>query len=87
MQHLHKHLRLFEDDELELRITGAAHVFLMDDDNYRYYREGEEYDYYGGLVRRSPLRLKAPYAGAWHLVIEQAEHGKPLDVVVQIIQG
>jgi hypothetical protein len=87
MQHLHKHLRLFEDDELEIRVTGPAHVFLMDEDNYRSYREGEDFDYYGGLVRRTPLRMRAPRAGPWHLVVEQAEPGRPLDVVVQLIQG
>jgi hypothetical protein len=59
----------------------------MDDDNYRLYRQGEEFDYYGGLSSGRQVSLRVPYAGQWHLVVEQAQPGRGLDVVVQIIQG
>jgi hypothetical protein len=59
----------------------------MDDENYRLYQGGEEYDYFGDLVKRSPYSIDAPAAGYWHLVIEPLVEGVPLTVAVQKIEG
>lgn len=55
---------------VEVRLNYAANVKLMDKDNYKWYREGESYEYYGGHVTRSPYRIKVPYTDYWILVVD-----------------
>ena len=85
MAHLHKTLNLAVGDELRIGLTAAAHVYLMDGENYAAYQEGEEFEYYGETVRRSPYRIGAPGPGVWHLVIEQVDPAESLNVAVELV--
>lgn len=85
MNHLHKYLSLNRNDMLKIHLSSPAHVMLLDDENYTLYKDEKEYDFYGKLAKRSPFAIKAPYAGSWHLVIEQADSRQDLSVNVQII--
>jgi hypothetical protein len=85
MNHLHKYLSLTDYDMLKIHLTSPANVMLMDDENYSLYNDGEEFDYYGKIVKHSPFALLPPHAGDWHLVIEQVDSGQDLAVNVQII--
>ncbi len=85
MNHLHKYLSLTEADMLKIHLTNPAHVMLLDDKNYALYKDEQEYDFYGKLVKRSPFAIRVPHAGSWNLVIEQADSKQDLSVNVQII--
>jgi hypothetical protein len=85
MNHLHKYLALNQRDVLKIHLSNPAQVMLLDDKNYSLYKDEMEYDFYGKLAKRSPFIIKAPHAGNWHLVIEQADSGQDLSVNVQII--
>ena len=85
MNHLHKYLSLSEGDTLKIHLSNPAHVMLLDDNNYSLYKDEEEYDFYGKLAKQSPCMIRAPYAGSWHLVIEQENSRQDLSVNVQIM--
>ena len=85
VKHLHKVLNLTTEDELRIGLTAVAHVYLLDDENYQLYLDEQEFEYYGETAHRSPCRLKAPWAGVWHLAIEPADPADSLNVAVEIV--
>ncbi|WP_367174219.1 DUF1883 domain-containing protein, partial [uncultured Deinococcus sp.] len=42
---------------------NAANVRLLDSSNFGNYRSGRQHRYIGGLIRKSPVRLRIPHAG------------------------
>jgi hypothetical protein len=51
-------------------LTGGANVRLMDNSNFSSYRNGRVYQGFGGLAKRSPVRLDIPHAGHWHVAVD-----------------
>ena len=49
---------------------GAANVRLMSSSNFNSYKAGRQHRYYGGLAKRSPVRLQVPSSGIWHVAID-----------------
>ena len=49
---------------------GAANVRLMSSSNFNSYKAGRRHRYYGGLAKRSPVRLQVPSSGIWHVAID-----------------
>jgi hypothetical protein len=49
---------------IEVTLTNAANVLVMDAANF------ENYRYYGGYVTRSPYRIRPPHSAHWHLAID-----------------
>lgn len=70
MNYLHYDLQLSESDVVVVTLDKQANVQLLDDSNYSKYRRGETFRYYGGLAKKSPVRLQPPHAGHWHLTVD-----------------
>ncbi len=70
MSFLHKEVDLDSDNVVEVTLDRQANVMLLDSSNFQSYRSGRQYNYYGGLAKQSPVRLRPPHAGRWHLVID-----------------
>jgi hypothetical protein len=70
MNFLHYALELSARSVVEVTLDKQANVRLLDDSNFRSYQRGARHTYYGGLTKMSPVRLKPPHAGQWHLVID-----------------
>jgi hypothetical protein len=49
---------------------NAANVRLMDSSDFNNYKSGRSHHYYGGLAERSPVRLRVPHSGNWHVTID-----------------
>ncbi len=88
MEYLHKELDLAQDDIVEVILSGdAANVQLLDPANYQAYREGRQYHYYGGYFPSSPVRIAAPYAGHWHLVIDLGGNAGTVRASVRVLSS
>lgn len=48
----------------------SIHVRVMDDENYRLYRSGEDCRAFQGDVTTSPYRFRVPRDARWHVVID-----------------
>ena len=70
MNFLHYQMQLAADDIVEVTLDKQANVRLLDDTNFGRYQRGERHTYHGGLTKLSPVRLKPPHAGHWHVVID-----------------
>ena len=61
------------DEVIRVHLSGnAANVLVMDDANLRSYREGREYNYWGGYYTQTPVTVKPGL------------HGVPLNVLVNL---
>jgi hypothetical protein len=71
MQFMHNDLgHLSGKEVIEVTLSDAANVRLMDSNNFSSYRNGRQHRYIGGHVNRSPFRLTVSHAGHWHLAID-----------------
>ena len=42
----------------------------MDQSNFNNYKAGRRHRYHGGLVRKSPFRVRVPRSGSWHVTVD-----------------
>lgn len=70
MNFLHYELDLTSGDTVRVTLDKQANVRLLDTQNFQKYRSGQSHNCYGGLAKRSPVFLRAPAAGHWHVVID-----------------
>jgi hypothetical protein len=59
----------------------------MDDFNFERYKRGEQHRYYGGLAKVSPVRLRPPRPGQWHLVIDLGGYSGTVRAEVAKVRG
>ncbi|HEY5041718.1 MAG TPA: DUF1883 domain-containing protein [Verrucomicrobiae bacterium] len=70
MNYLHSEFNLNAGDVVVIELDKQANVRLLDDSNFYRYKAGERHSYFGGLAKKSPIRLAAPNSGHWHLVVD-----------------
>lgn len=89
MNFLHSDLGYLHGGEIiEVTLSGnSANVFLVDSSNFYSYRSGRRYTYYGGHATRSPVHLKTPHAGNWHLVVDMGGYSGSVRAGVRVLPG
>lgn len=87
MNFLNYDLQLDANDVVEVTIDRQANVRLLDEINFLNYRNGERHTYYGGLAKVSPVHLRPPHAGHWHLVIDLGGYAGVVRASVRTIKG
>lgn len=55
---------------VRVEIDSIANVILVDDTGFRAYRNGQQFEYWGGEQRQSPIIFRVPRYGNWHVVID-----------------
>jgi hypothetical protein len=70
MNFLHYDLQLGPGEGVQVTLDKQANVRLLDDSNFERYKRGEQHTYYGGLAKVSPVHLRPPQPGHWHVVID-----------------
>lgn len=73
---------------IEVSLSGnAANVRLMDNQNFNNYKNGRSHRYFGGLVKRSPVRLTIPRSGHWHVTVDLGGLGGSVRSSIRILPG
>lgn len=49
---------------------NAANIRLLDSPNFALYQRGQPHHGFGGQAQASPVRLRVPSSGHWHVVID-----------------
>jgi len=82
---LHTELSLEADDVIQVTLAGdEANVLLLDDDTFAAYRAGQPFrQAAGGHFRQSPVVLRPPRPGTWHVVIDLG--GLPGEVQASVV--
>ncbi len=53
---------------IEVTVSNAANVLVMDESNFQSFKSGRQHRYHGGYYTQSPVIIKVP-SGQWHVVI------------------
>jgi len=87
MNYLHYDLQLNLNDIVEVTLDKQANVRLLDEANFSSYKGGRQHQYYGGLVKKSPFRIRAPHSGHWHVVIDLGGYAGTVRASVNVVRG
>ena len=55
-------------DIWRVELDKAANVFLVDSSNYSAFKSNRRFNYYGGLIERTPHDFVVPRSGRWYIV-------------------
>lgn len=72
---------------VEVKLTAAANVRLMDFSNYNNYKNGRRHHYYGGYVKQSPYRIAIPTSGHWYVTIDLGGYSGTVKHSVRVLPG
>lgn len=70
MDFLHTEFYGSRDDMVLVTLDKQANVMLLDDSSFAAYRQGRTFNYYGGWMAGSPVRLVPPHQGHWNVVVD-----------------
>lgn len=72
---------------VEVCLSAAANVRLLDSSNYNNYKNGRHHRYYGGYVKKSPYRIIVPNSGHWYITIDLGGYSGTVKHSVQVLPG
>lgn len=55
-------------DVWRVELSRAANVFMVDSSNFSAFKSDRAFNYYGGLIERSPHDFVVPRSGRWYIV-------------------
>ena len=70
MDYLHTDFWGGQDHLVVVDLDAQANVCLLSDSDFDAYRHGRSFHYYGGLARETPVRMRPPHHGRWHVVVD-----------------
>lgn len=59
---------------VEVKLSHAADVSLVDQNNFRKYQAGQSYKRYGGYYTKSPVRISIQDSGRWYLIVNGSNY-------------
>jgi hypothetical protein len=87
MNFLHsEYQNLGPENLIEVTLDAQANVTLLDDSNFYRYRSGQNFEYRGGLAKRSPVFMSPPYRGHWHLVVDLGGYAGNVNVGTRLVR-
>ena len=72
---------------VEVQLSAAANVRLMDSSNYSNYKNGRRHRYYGGYVKRSPYKITVPNSTHWYVTIDLGGYAGTVRHSVRVLSG
>lgn len=87
MDFLHSEFQGGPGDVALVTLNRQANVMLLSTSDFHSYREGRQFEYYGGWATQSPVRLSPPYEGRWHVVVDLGNYSGTVRASVQIVRG
>ena len=72
---------------VEVTLTSGANVRLMDSSNFNSYKNGRKHRYYGGLAKKSPIRIPVPNSGHWYVAVDMQGLRGSTNASVRVVPG
>ncbi len=70
MKFVHQREELKEGDMVIIHCSQMCNIRLMNDANFRSYKNGGRHSYHGGAFDRFPARIRVPSDGGWNITID-----------------
>lgn len=61
---------------VEVHLSHASDVFLVDSTNFRYYQSGRNFKYFGGHYTETPVNITVEGNGRWYLIVNGSRQYK-----------
>ena len=88
MKFIHTDLRNRRRGEIvEVTLTRAANVRLMNTSNFNNYKNGRNHTFHGGLAKRSPINIQIPSSGHWHVTVDMQGLRGSTKASVRVLPG
>lgn len=55
---------------VKVELKQASNVFLVDANNFRKYKSGQSYKYFGGYYKSTPVTISVSGSGRWYLIVQ-----------------
>ena len=73
-------------ETIQVELSRAANVRLLDALNFARYRRGQSHRYVGGYVTQSPYLLTVPNGGQWHVVVDLGGYAGRVEASVSVVR-
>ena len=70
MKFVHQREHLNEDDLVVIECSQTCNIRLMNDANFRSFKNGGRHTYHGGAFDRFPAKITVPSTGYWNITID-----------------
>jgi hypothetical protein len=70
MKFIHQREHLNEDDIVIIQASQACNIRLMNDANFRSFKNGGRHTYHGGAFESFPAKITVPSSGFWNITID-----------------
>lgn len=70
MKFIHRRETLHEGDLVIIHCSQMCNIRLMNDANFRAYKNGARHNYHGGAFDRFPAKLRVPSDGVWNITLD-----------------
>ncbi len=87
MNFSHAYEYLNAGDVVKVLLDSQANVRLIDSSNFASFQCGSNFEYFGGLAKRSPAILRVPYSGMWHIVIDLGGYAGSVNYSIQVVKS
>lgn len=58
---------------VEITLNHAAYAYLVNQQGYQYYLNGNEFSYHGGYTTESPYRIRIPSSNHWYVIVDNGD--------------
>ena len=69
MKFVHQREHLNDDDIVVIECSQRCNIRLMNDANFRSFKNGGRHTYHGGHFERFPAKITVPSPGVWNITI------------------
>jgi hypothetical protein len=84
MDFLHYTVAAGPDNIVQVNLTGAANVRLLDPLNFAKYRLGKRYTATAGPETEGPVKFVPPFKGKWHVVVDLEGQARGVRASVEV---
>lgn len=85
MNFLHTEFRGGSESVVIVTLDRQANVMLLDDLAFSAYRAGGRFTYHGGWATTSPVQLRPPSSGHWHVVVDLGGRGGQVRAGIRVV--
>ena len=70
---------------IEITLSAIANVRLMSQGNFDLFKNARQHKFLGGVAKQSPVRLKIPDNGHWHVVCDMEGHPGKAESSIKVV--
>lgn len=79
MKFIHQREHLNEGDLVVIQCSRTCNIRLMNDANFRSFKNGGRHSYHGGAFNQFPARIRVPSTGFWNVTLDTVTR-RPISV-------